>query len=681
VKSAFLSATRRLGADAQALAVLVALDDLGDLGPIAEAARALGVDPAALDELEAAELVAVDEGTVAFRHPLMRSAVQGGATTRERSRAHRALAAALDGDVHAARRAWHRAAAAPGPDAAVADELVRAGEEARRRGAQAVAATAFERASLLSVATETRAERLLLAAEATWEAGAVSRVGPLLDRADALPLDNDDRSTAELLRAALALERGHAAEAFELFLTAASRVARTDSARALRALAGAAEASWWLGRRGLLAEVRGVYEQMAVEPGTVGHFFVDVLAGTERLLAFDFPGGVAALRRALGLAAELPAGNELMTAYAAIHLGDPVEAHAQYARAVARLRAAGNLRELPFALTLQAAMECWLGAIPAAASHAAESLRLAEETGQPRSGGYAHAILAHVVALQGDEAACREHVRAAEDSVLGGLALQAGTVRWALGRLELGLGRSEAALTHLAAIQDAGDAPLNALFSTPDLIEAAVSAGRLDQRCLDAYEHFVAWDRAAGGRWHRGVAERMRGLLDQDASSADACFARSHEALGAAFPYDQARTRLAWGETRRRSRRRVDSREHLRAALALFETIGARPWADRARDELRATGEIAAQSSRPGLDVLTPQERQIAELVSGGATNRDIGDELFLSVRTVEYHLHKMFRKLGLASRHALARLVLEDAEERRSSMLDAVPSLGTRGD
>jgi DNA-binding CsgD family transcriptional regulator len=245
---------------------------------------------------------------------------------------------------------------------------------------------------------------------------------------------------------------------------------------------------------------------------------------------------------------------------------------------------------------------------------------------------------------------------------------------WALGRLELGLGRPDEALGHLLAIADGADGvshPLLALLVLPEVVEAAARSGRPDAagRALGTFERFAT---AARSDWATAQMERMRGLL-ATGDDAEAHFAASLAATGGRYPLDEARTRLALGEWLRRNRRRVDAREQLRGALRVLEALGAEPWADRARSELRATGAAANAVPSGRLEELTPQELQIARLVADGASNRDIAARLFLSVRTVEYHLKKVYTKLGLASRHALARVVAAETVDGTDTRAERV--------
>jgi DNA-binding CsgD family transcriptional regulator len=304
------------------------------------------------------------------------------------------------------------------------------------------------------------------------------------------------------------------------------------------------------------------------------------------------------------------------------------------------------------------------GPVRHAAANAAEGLRLARETGQETNASFVLGTLARAEAAQGREADCREHAEEAMRlAAAHGLPLPGAVGLLALGALELGLGHPDEALVHLTAISDRGSGPVSplvVLFAAPDLVEAAVRAGRQDSAAA-ALARFEPWAAHAPAPWPRAAAARMHALL-AEGEEAEQYYekALAHHAE-AELPFDHARTLLLHGADLRRRRRRADARPHLRAALAAFERVGAEPWAERARGELRATGETARRREPSTLDQLTPQELQIARFVSAGATNREVAARLFLSPRTVEYHLRKVFTKLGIAARSELARLLPPD--------------------
>jgi ATP/maltotriose-dependent transcriptional regulator MalT len=386
------------------------------------------------------------------------------------------------------------------------------------------------------------------------------------------------------------------------------------------------------------------------------------LEGIAHLIKGDAEAGVPALEHARELAAGFEHPRYLaFAAMVDMYMGDFVRAHDRRARAVARLRSAGAVGELPLALVLLAASEVWLGRYASAAANAAEGRRLALGTGQDTHLAWQLAVLARAVAPQGRETQCREYAgEAIELAVARGLPLPGSVAASALGALELGLGRPEDALGHLAVIWDPASGLANwvtALYAAGDFVEAAVRSGR-PELTEPAVRDFAAWADHAPMRWPAAVAARMRGLLASGAE-ADAHYEASLQLRAdTETPFEHARTQLLYGEHLRRARRRSEARPQLRAALAAFERLGAKPWAARASTELRATGETARRREPSTIDQLTPQELQIARFVSEGASNREVAVKLFLSPRTVEYHLHKVFTKLGIASRGELGRML-----------------------
>jgi DNA-binding CsgD family transcriptional regulator len=331
---------------------------------------------------------------------------------------------------------------------------------------------------------------------------------------------------------------------------------------------------------------------------------------------------------------------------------------------VARARQDGAVGLLPHALEYLAPVELVAGRLSAAAASATEGLRLARETGNDTSACRHLATLAHLAALRGDEDACRASAaEALERAAARGLGLPATLAANALGLLELGQGRTAEALARFQRLLAAGPgagSPFFALYTVPELVEAAVRAGQPEAAAapLAAFGQLAA---ATGTPEVLAQLARCRGLVGADEEAA----AQFEEALalhdGRARPFDLARTELAYGEALRRARRRGEARTHLRNALATFQRLGAAPWAERATAELRATGESARKRDPSTLAQLTPQELQIVRLVGEGGTNREIGAQLFLSRRTIDYHLRNVFVKLGVSSRAELIRLAMAD--------------------
>ena len=342
--------------------------------------------------------------------------------------------------------------------------------------------------------------------------------------------------------------------------------------------------------------------------------------------------------------------------------------HELYGRAVARARESGAGGTLPNAPEYLARSEAVDGRYATAAAHATEGLRLARETGQQNSVCHLLASLALIAALQGREDECRSHAAQALDlATARGLGYQSALAEWALARLDLGLGRPAEALTRLAELAVAGPGkshPFVKLVSSPDLVEAAVRAGQAAaaQAALLEFERFA---REAAPPWALALVPRCRGLLTAGDAAERHFLEALHRHGESARPFDRARTELVFGEYLRREGRRTHARAHLRSALDAFERLSAGAWAERARAELRASGETARKRSPRAIDELTPQELQITRLVAEGATNKEVAARLFLSPRTIDYHLRKVFSKLGISSRSELIRSSLEGDRRR----------------
>ena len=659
LKRSFLERVALLAPDSRAALLFVAAAGTGDAAAVSRAARSAGVDLAMLAPAEAAGFVRMDADGVEFRHPLVRSAIYGGAGQAERRAVHRALADALDDEAHADRRAWHLAAATVGPDGEVAAELERSAERAGRRGGHGAAMAALERAADLSLDDEDRARRLAVGADAAWHAGMPERAVVLLGRASPITRDADIRAELDHLYGVIAHGSGVPAEGVGMLLQAAATLAPSDPDRALEILLDAADAATYAGDADAAIEAgRRAAELRGTAHGS------DALVGLLGAVASVLEGGTTDEPADLRGAESFENPRWLAWAGAAAALsGDDALESALYLKAVTRARASAEVIALNKVLevfTFAAMLEGRYGAV---AADATEGLQLAREAGLPNSACHHLSTLAWVAAIRGQEAQCQslaQEVVAA--SATRGLGLQRAIAEWALGLLDLGLGRPAQAVRRLARVEAAGPGgghPFIALCAAPDLIESAVRAGRPD----DAR---AAWARLArfGGRgapaWALPLVTRCRALLapraarDRHFRQALASAAQSRRA------FDRARTELLFGEHLRRTRRRVEARDHLDAALSEFERFGAAPWAERARRELRASGQTARKRDPSTVDQLTAQEVQIARFVARGATNREVAAQLFLSKRTVDYHLRRIFAKLAISSRNELATLELE---------------------
>ncbi|MFI7633679.1 LuxR C-terminal-related transcriptional regulator [Nonomuraea sp. NPDC049400] len=628
-----------LSGPARLLALVAAVE--GDLDLVLRAADRLGTSRTALSELEAAGLATVSGAHVRFRHPLIRSAVYESAAPATRREAHAALAELTDGD----RRAWHLAGAALGPDEVVAAALAESATRARDRGGYGDAATALARAAELTPAPATRAGRLKDAAVNAWLGGRPGQAESLLAEAR----EHAGSSTAlamELaqLRGRFELNSGDAAEAVRILRAGES----------LGMLADAAEAASYVGDTAAIVEIG---RRAAAFPEG---FLRDVLVGIGAML--DGTGGHELLRRALGQVAELGEPAEFMWASAAAsYLGEADLAAELIERAGRLARMSGMVGQLPVVLEFVATAERIAGRLAESQAIAEEGLELAREAGYTNTVAAHLANLAVVAALRGEEEACRRYAQdALAIAIPHRVGMRAGTAAYALAMLDLGLGRYAAAHERFTAIAAAGPGAGNPSVvwrSTPDRIEAAVGAGDPDaaKAALEAYER---WSAHAGTPEARALLARCRALAADGAD--DGAPAAFEEALRLhANPFESARTGLLLGERLRRAHRPGEARGHLRAAYETFQRAGAEPWARRAQSELRAAGESAQAPHNAALDALTPQELRIAGLVADGLSSKEIAAQLFLSPRTVEYHLYKIYPKLGIGTRTELARLVV----------------------
>ncbi|WP_345019039.1 helix-turn-helix transcriptional regulator [Actinomadura keratinilytica] len=598
---------------------------------------AAGAGRAALAELEEAGLAEVSGTGVGFRHPLIRSAVHEAAAPAEVRRVHAVLAELTAGD----RRAWHLAGAALGRDEQVAAALVAAAERARDRGGYGDAAAALARAAELTPDTRVRAVRLKDAAVAAWLGGRPGRAESLLAEARE-QADEDADLALEIarLRGRFELNSGSAAEAVRILAAGES----------LDMLADAAEAAMYVGDTAAVVELG---RRAAAHPEG---FLRDAVAGIGLTLDGD-AAGPGLLRRALGRAGELEdAAGYLWAAAAASYLGESDLANEMADRAGRVARVSGMAGQLPVVLEFAATAERIAGRLTRSQAVSEEGLELAREAGYENTVAAHLANLAAVAALRGEEEPCRRHARdALAIAVPHRVGLRVGVAEYALALLDLCLGRHAAAHDRFTAIAAAGPGaghPTVVWRSAPDRVEAAVGAGD-EAGARAGPAAYERWSRHAATAESRALLARCRGLAE---SSEDA-FA---EALRLhTNPFEAARTALLLGEHLRRAQRPGEARAHLRTAWETFERAGARPWARRARSELRAAGESGQAPPAAALDALTPQELRIAELVADGLSSKQIAARLFLSPRTVEYHLYKIYPKLGIGSRTELARLVV----------------------
>ena len=654
VERGFLDRYRRLSEATQRFLLTAAADDTGRLPVVRDAAEELGAGDDALDEAERSGLLTVDGDAVTLYHPLVRSAVYGAATSAQRRAAHRALAGVLGGDPD--RCAWHLAAAADRPDDAVVTALDGVAERASARGGHEAAAAAWARAAELSADPSARARRLAAAAHAAWFAGQPERGRSLAEAARPLATDPLLRADLDRLRARVEWNVGSPLVGHRILLHAAAEVAAADveRARAMTMLAAAVGTHAGEGAEEMTAQAAALGDATTAGDARSRCYarlltgFVHARAGRWAQAAEQFhpaftecdPGDDTDLLGNLGVAAFL--------------LGNAEVILAQHTRLLATAREAGALTTIVYGLTRRAFGEVATGDWRAAAAGAAEALDLATGSGQPALTRFPHGWLALLAALRDEPEQLAEHIAAVEGTPGAGVTapIVDDLVRWARG---LTADTPEAAVHHLQLLGTGTVARLAAL----DRLEAAVRADRPDLARAWA-EELEDFGSAVDADWAHAAAAYGRGLLAEGAP-AEAEFERAAKyADTATHRFDRARIHLGFGEYLRRARRRVDARAHLRAALEVFEDLGATRWATRATTELRASGETARRRDVTTAAQLTPQERQVAALVRQGLSNRDVAARLFVSPRTVDFHLRNVFSKLGVASRAELTALALD---------------------
>jgi DNA-binding CsgD family transcriptional regulator len=664
LRSAFEQRVSRLPAATRTTLLIAALDDGGQVATVVRAAGETGLPDDALDSAEQAGLLRVVGGGIDFRHPLVRSALLESSTLSQRRAAHAALAGALTGAADADRRAWHQALAALKTDEEVAAALEASARRYEARAGHASAATAFARSAELSADEVRRSTRLAAAAEAAWAAGQPQRAHELIARA--LPLTTG-HARAELLylRGVIQARTGDLRGAVAVLVEAAD--ASEDASLTLEMLTEATEAAEWAGDYAHAAALSARAE--AIEPrGDTARFRVVALRGIAAELAGDHEAAAPLLREAIRHAERLEDPLPLIWASLIATMGSmggtfadglPYSTHA-----VTIARERGLLSILPMALWAQATALVGRGNFNLGRSAAEEGTRLASDFGHHLGAGWNLIIVAMLDALRGDESRARDHAKEAiELAATGGATFVVDNAEWALAQLDLTLGRPGEATDRLllvTALERPEWNPLIGLWSIPDLIEAAARSGRLDET-VDRFDRYADWVQRSPSAARLSVLARCRALVGEEDTRAQFETALAPEAT--LSPFLQARTELLYGEWLRRERQKRDARRHLRRAADLFHQVGVPPWEERAEAELRATGETARRRDPSTLDQLTPQELQIAGLVASGMTNRQIAEQLYLSPRTIDYHLRKVFSKLGLTSRTELVRMGVPQQE------------------
>jgi DNA-binding CsgD family transcriptional regulator len=646
-----------LPADSWSLLLVAAAEPAGDPLLVWRAAGRLGIPASAAEAARTDGLLQI--GTrVRFRHPLVRSTVYSTASLPERQAVHLALAEVTDRDRDPDRRAWHLAAAAAGPDEQVAAELERSAGRAQARGGMAAAAAFLQRAAELTGEPAPRSERALAAAQANLQAGALDTAAELLAIAAAGPLDELQQARAALLRGQLAFASSAGGDAPALLMKAAKQLEPLDAALARQTYLDAWYAALNAGQFAGAGDLHEVSRAALSSPPPAGAPRpADLLLDGLALLVTEGRAQAAPLlSRAARIFAEeeIPMAERLrwgpVALVAAVTVWDEERWHAIQARELQSCREAGLLAQLTIWVNSMALLTIWRGDFAAAASLVAEGEAIAAATGTLFA-PFGSVLLA---GFRGAEAAAAPLIEAVST---GARAAGQGTgvqwSQWVSAILYNGLGRYETALAE--AQQAAGQPPelQISMYALPELIEAASRTGQRKQ-AADALGRLAEATSVGQTDWGQGIYARSRALLS-DGADADRWYREALDRLGrTGFRPELARAHLVYGEWLRRADRRTDARAQLRTAYDMFTAIGMEAFAERARRELLATGETVRTRSAGPRDQLTPQEAQIARLARAGLSNPEIATQLFLSPRTVEYHLAKVFTKLDITSRRQL---------------------------
>jgi len=658
-----------LPAGTRVLLLVAAAEPAGDPVLVWRAAGRLGVEASAAAAAEADGLVEI--GTrVRFRHPLVRSAVYRSAALPDRRAAHLALAEATDRDRDPDRRAWHLAAAAAGPDEAVAAELERSAGRARARGGVAAAAAFLQRAAALTAEPGPRTARALAAAHANLQAGAFDAALELVATAEAGPLDDLQRAQAGLLRGQVAFAAGAVGEAPALLLQAARQLEPLDGALARQTYLEAWTAALYAGRfaqDGNLHHVARAARSAPAPPDPPAPH--DLLLDGLAVLVTDGRAAAAPmLRRAVRIFAEDEIATEeglrwgWTAAHAARVLWDLENWQSIVLRQVQSAREAGLLVHLLRYVNALGTSATWCGQFAAAASLVAEAKAIAEATGT-RFAPHAAVLLA---GWRGSEAEATRLIEVVtRDARAAGQGVGIQLCQLVSAILYNGLGRYEQALPEARQASEQAPELFVSAWVLPELIEAASRTGQT-RVAAAALDRLAAATSISQTDWAQGIHARSRALLS-DGQTAETAYREAIERLGRTpLRPDLARAHLLYGEWLRREGRRVDAREQLRTAYDMFDAIGMAAFAERARRELAASGETARRRNVEARDTLTPQEAQIAQLARAGMSSPEIAAQLFLSPRTVEWHLSKVFTKLEINSRRQLQRALRPGASAVR---------------
>jgi tetratricopeptide (TPR) repeat protein len=661
IEQRFLAQLEALPCDTKWLLLVAAAEPTGDPALLWRAATRLGVAGSELEPAVGASLVEVGV-RVRFRHPLVRSAVYRAASPKQRKDAHRALAEATDPDLDPDRRAWHLAEAAAGPDEEVAAELERSAGRAQARGGVAAAAAFLQRAVALTGDSRRRAGRALAAAQANLQAGAFDAALGLLARVEAESLDELQRAQVELLRGQIALASSFGSEAPALLLKAARRLEPLDIALARQTYLDAWIAAFFAGRFARVGSTQEVsWAARSAPRPTFDPRPTDLLLdGLSVLVTEGSPAAATMLRGATRKFAEGEIAMDeglrwgWVASITAIDLWDEESWRTVLVRQLQSLRETGLLSLLPIYLNSFGVNAVWRGDVATAASLVAEADAIAEATGTR----FAHYADVSLAGFRGAEAEASARIEAAvNDASDAGQGVVTQWCQLVSAILHNGLGRYEKALTEAQRAADQAPELFIAAWALPELIEAAARTGKTGV-AVEALERLDEATGVSDNDWGLGIHARCQALLD-GGQRAEGLYREAIERVSRTrLRPELARAHLLYGEWLRRERRRLDAREQLRTAHEMFTAMGADAFAGRAARELTATGEHVRKRDDETRNQLTAQEAQIAQLARDGVSNGDIGERLFISRRTVEYHLRKVFTKLDIGSRHELDRVL-----------------------
>ena len=655
IEKSFGRQLETLPAQTQRLVQLAAADPTGDPVLVWRAAGRLAIGPGAAGP--AAEAGLAEFGArVRFRHPLVRSAAYRSASVQTRRELHGALAEATDPAADPDRRAWHRAQAALGPDEEVAAELEHSAGRAQRRGGLAAAAAFLEQSARLTLDPARRAQRALAAAQAKHQAGALDAALGLLAMAQAGPLDELQRARSDLLRAQIAFASSHGRDAPPLMLSAAKQLEALDAGLARKTYLEAFTAALFVGRLSPAVGDVARAARTAPAPPAPARAPDLLLDGLALLVTEGYAAGTPALRRALltarsqDISAEEGLGWLWLAERAAMAVWDDETWHILASRHIKLAREAGALSELPLAVRSRILLHTHAGELQQGAALIAEAQAVADATGSQLAPYGATGI----AAFRGHEAEATELIQANMDGVTSRGEGRGVTSGYSAALLYNGLGHYDKALAAAEQVCEYDDIGVLG-WSLTELVEAAVRSSQ-PARASDALQRLTETTRASGTDWAFGTEARSRALLSEG-ETAENCYREAIERLGRTRMRPAvARAHLLYGEWLRRENRRRDARAELRTAHGLFTTMGMEAFAERTRRELLATGDTVRKRTAETASELTAQEAHIARLAADGRTNVEIGTQLFLSTRTVEWHLSKVYTKLGVGSRRELRR-------------------------